>query len=129
MRNAECGMLKCQAFDVVNEGKAPHRFATFSVQHSAFIVLFFFALFLLPIQHLTAAGNLDLFYHPYTVEPDTTKMIYPIPVNTGNPLQDLNNNSPFYLSDPSNFETEIIYDPLTGQYTFKRRIGQFYYDG
>ena len=128
MRNAECGMRKCEAFDVVNEGKAQHRFATFSIQHSAFIILFFFALFLLPAQHLTAANNYDIFYNPYTVEPDTTKMIYPIPVNTGNPLLDLNNKSPFYLNDPDNFETEIIYDPLTGQYTFKRRIGQFYYD-
>ena len=70
----------------------------------------------------------DIFFHPYEVEPDTTKVIYPIPVNTGNPLEDLNNQSPLYLNDPDNFTTEIIYDPLTGQYTFKRRIGQFYYD-
>ncbi|MBQ5495553.1 MAG: hypothetical protein IIT76_10205, partial [Prevotella sp.] len=78
---------------------------------------------------MSAANNYDIFYpNPYVVEPDTTKVIYPIPVNTGNPLEDLNNQSPFYLSDPDNFETEIIYDPLTGQYTFKRRIGQFYYD-
>ena len=70
----------------------------------------------------------DIFFHPYEVEPDTTKVIYPIPVNTGNPLEDLNNQSPLYLNDPDNYSTEIIYDPLTGQYTFKRRIGQFYYD-
>ena len=71
----------------------------------------------------------DIFYpNPYTVEPDSTKVIFPIPINTGNPLQDLNNQSPLYLSDPDNFQTEIIYDPLTGQYTFKRRIGDFYYD-
>jgi len=75
------------------------------------------------------AGNYDIFYpSPFAVEPDTTKVIYPIPVNTGNPLQDLNNQSPLYLNDPDNFTTEIIYDPLTGQYTFKRRIGDFYYD-
>ena len=73
-------------------------------------------------------GTYDIFFHPYEVEPDTTKVIYPIPVPTGNPFDDLNNKSPLYLSDPDNFETEIIYDPLTGQYTFKRRIGQFYYD-
>ena len=103
--------------------------STFSIQHSAFIILFFLALFISPALSLTAASDYDLFYrNPYAVEPDTTKMIYPIPVNTGNPLQDLNNQSPLYLSDPDNFSTEIIYDPLTGQYTFKRRIGQFYYD-
>ena len=73
-------------------------------------------------------GTYDIFFHPYEVEPDTTKVIYPIPVPTGNPFDDLNNKSPLYLSDPDNFETEIIYDPVTGQYTFKRRIGQFYYD-
>ena len=86
-------------------------------------------LFALFFARTASAGVYDIFYpNPYDVEPDTTKVIYPIPVSTGNPLEDLNNKSPFYLSDPDNFETEIIYDPLTGQYTFKRRIGQFYYD-
>ena len=76
-----------------------------------------------------SAGVYDIFYTaPYTVEPDTTKMVYPIPVSTGDPMQDLYNQSPLYLNDPDNFSTEIIYDPVTGQYTFKRRIGDFYYD-
>ncbi len=120
MRNAECRMQ--------NLGKAQRRFASFCIQHSSFLILIF-ALSILPVHFLSAANNYDIFYpNPYVVEPDTTKVIYPIPVNTGNPLEDLNNQSPFYLSDPDNFETEIIYDPLTGQYTFKRRIGQFYYD-
>ena len=120
MRNTECRMQ--------NLGKAQRRFASFCIQHSSFLILIF-ALSILPVHFLSAANNYDIFYpNPYVVEPDTTKVIYPIPVNTGNPLEDLNNQSPFYLSDPDNFETEIIYDPLTGQYTFKRRIGQFYYD-
>ena len=85
-------------------------------------------LFVLFFARTASAGVYDIFFHPYEVEPDTTKVIYPIPVNTGNPLEDLNNKSPLYLNDPDNFNTEIIYDPLTGQYTFKRRIGQFYYD-
>ena len=67
-----------------------------------------------------------LYTHP--VEPDTNKLVYPIPVGTGNPMEDMYNKSPFYLSDPQNFDTEIIYDPVTGQYTFKRRVGDFYYD-
>ena len=119
MQNAKCKMR--------NEDKPPYRIPTFNIQHSAFIILFL-ALFIYPSLRLDAADNIDLFYHPYTVEPDTSKMVYPIPISTGNPFLDLNNKSPFYLSDPDNFETEIIYDPLTGQYTFKRRIGQFYYD-
>jgi hypothetical protein len=86
-------------------------------------------LFALLFSRTAMADNYDFFYHsPYIVEPDTTKVIFPIPVNTGNPLQDLNNQSPLYLSDPDNFQTEIIYDPVTRQYTFKRRIGEFYYD-
>ncbi len=117
-----------------NESKALRRIVTmtpsntsyFSIQHSAFLILFLLALFLSPA--LTAANDYDIFYNPYTVEPDTTKVIYPIPVSTGNPIEDLHNQSPLYLSDPENFTTEIIYDPLTGQYTFKRRIGEFYYD-
>ncbi len=87
---------------------------------------------LLPFARLTAADLLPLplpyTYDPYTVEPDTTKIIYPIPTTTGNPIQDLNKQSPLYLNDPANYSTEIIYDPVTHQYTFKRRIGDFYYD-
>ena len=126
MRNAELGMR--------NEGKALRRIVTltpsntsyFSIQHSAFLIFFLLALFLSPA--LTAANDYNIFYNPYAVEPDTTKVIYPIPVSTGNPIEDLHNQSPLYLNDPDNFTTEIIYDPLTGQYTFKRRIGEFYYD-
>ena len=110
MRNAECGMWN-------------------AIRQSSFRILFFFAIFLSSALRLTAAESYDIFYpNPYTVEPDSTKVIFPIPVSTGNPLEDLNNQSPLYLSDPDNFQTEIIYDPLTGQYTFKRRVGQFYYD-
>ena len=110
MRNAECGM-------------------PFIIHHSSFTILFLLAFTLFSALRLTAAESYDIFYHsPYIVEPDTTKVIYPIPVNTGNPIEDLNNQSPLYLNDPSNYQTEIIYDPLTRQYTFKRRIGDFYYD-
>ena len=103
--------------------------SAFNIHHSSFTILFLLAFTLFSALRLTAAESYDIFYpNPYAVEPDTTKVIFPIPVNTGNPLQDLNNKSPLYLSDPDNFQTEIIYDPLTGQYTFKRRIGEFYYD-
>lgn len=89
------------------------------------LLLMLFALF---FARTASAGSYDIFYNPYPVEPDTTKLVFPIPIGTGNPMEDLNNQSPLYLSDPSNFSTEIIYDPLTGQYTFKRRVGEFYYD-
>ena len=124
----------------MRECKALRRIATFSIdyiecfafQHSAFPILLLLALFLL-LGHRSSAAELLSYplpyaYAPFPVEPDSNKVIYPIPVNTGNPIEDLNNQSPLYLSDPSNFSTEIIYDPLTRQYTFKRRIGDFYYD-
>ena len=124
MQNAEFGTL--------NESKNQRRIATFSIQHPIFIILLFLTLFLSLGQRLSAAELLNyplpFAYQYYPVEPDTSKVIYPIPVNSGNPLEDLNNQSPLYLNDPSNFTTEIIYDPLTRQYTFKRRIGDFYYD-
>ena len=117
MRNAESGM----SFIIQH--------SSFSIHHSAFLILLFLTFTLFSALRLTASESYDIFYTaPYLVEPDTTKVVYPIPVPTGDPMQDLYNQSPLYLSDPDNFSTEIIYDPLTGQYTFKRRIGEFYYD-
>ena len=100
--------------------------------NSAFIIILIFA-FLATLPLRLSAAKLSEYplpysYAPFPVEPDSNKVIYPIPVNSGNPIEDLRNQSPLYLSDPSNFTTEIIYDPLTRQYTFKRRIGDFYYD-
>ena len=74
-------------------------------------------------QHKYSSPYLLGFYD----EPDSTKVIYPIPAS-GSPTENLFNKSPLYLNDPSNIVEEIIYDPLTGQYTFKRRIGDFYFD-
>ena len=84
----------------------------------------------LPFTRTVAAIYDSPFLHQfdYLVEPDTTKLIYPVPTPSGNPMEDLYNQSPLYLNDPTNFNTEIIYDPVTRQYTFKRRIGDFYYD-
>ncbi len=95
------------------------------------LLLFSFATLFFPFFQESKADQ--RFYNsPYlfknVVEPDSTKLIYPIPVDHGNPLENLYNQSPFYLSNPSNLTQEIIYDPITRQYTFKKRIGDFYYD-
>ena len=58
---------------------------------------------------------------------DTTQLIYPIPVDHGDPNERLYNQSPLYFKDPSNITHEVIYDPITGQYTFKNKIGDFEY--
>lgn len=96
-----------------------------------YIILFLFAVMIaLPFARTSAAHYDSPFLHQYDnpVEPDSTKLIYPVPTQTGNPMEDLYNQSPLYLNDPQNINTEIIYDPVTRQYTFKRRIGDFYYD-
>ena len=36
-------------------------------------------------------------------------------------------NSPINLADPSNLQTEIIYNPTTGQYEIYQKIGSLYY--
>ena len=84
----------------------------------------------LPFAQTSAARYDSPYLHRYDnpVEPDTTKLIYPVPTFSNNPMENLYNQSPLYLKDPQNFSTEVIYDPLTRQYTFKRRIGDFYYD-
>ncbi len=68
------------------------------------------------------------YFYTLPVEPDSTKLVYPIPVATGNPMDDLYNQSPLYLKDPANMNTEIFYDPVTKQYTFKKKVGDFFYD-
>ena len=63
----------------------------------------------------------------FAQQPEHNQLVYPIPENTGDPTQQLYNQSPLYLSDPSNITHEVIYDPATGQYTFKHKIGDFEY--
>ena len=58
---------------------------------------------------------------------DTTKLIYPIPYDDGNPFNYDKNQSGFYLKEPDNISREIVYDPITGQYTFYSKIGDFMY--
>ena len=68
----------------------------------------------LPLIGLLASNTGDIPsykpYYPVEVEPDTTKVIYPIPVNTGNPTNDLYNQSPLYLKDPEN-KNHLIVNP------------------
>jgi cell surface protein SprA len=60
--------------------------------------------------------------------PDTTvKIPYPIPVDDGSPQYQMDNNSPLYLNDPPNIQREIVYDPVTKQYNFVSKVGDFTY--
>jgi cell surface protein SprA len=78
----------------------------------------------LPLLNL-ADKQMDLQVSPQT--PDTTVMPYPVPVDDGDPNHQLNNSSPLYLKDPPNIKREIVYDPLTGQYNFVSKVGDFTY--
>ena len=78
-------------------------------------------------RYITVIALLAFLIPSFGQQPDTTQLIYPIPVDNGNPLDRLYNQSPLYLHDPSNITQEIIYDPITGQYTFKNKIGDFEY--
>ncbi len=64
-----------------------------------------------------------------TDQADTThiNLIYPFEDNTGNPYLDGQNSSPLFLSDPSNINREIIYNPVTNTYEFQSKIGEFNY--
>ncbi len=56
---------------------------------------------------------------------DTIKDVnlpYPIPEDNVNPTQN-KDNSPLYGEDPSEIQTEVIYDPETDEYIFVRKLG------
>jgi len=56
-------------------------------------------------------------------EPDTNTVIYPIPNGESTPNDDIYNQSPLYLNTPPNVTREVIYDPVTGLYTFYDKVG------
>ena len=90
MRNAESGMRNQECH------------SSFSIRHSAFLILLFLTFTLFSALRLTASESYDIFYTaPYLVEPDTTKVVYPIPVPTGDPMQDLYNQSPSTSATPT----------------------------
>ncbi len=72
------------------------------------------------------------FYFPYNPEgEDSTKskkdsLKFPITDRIGTKAGDKKGKQ-FDLNDPSNLETEYEYDPKTGQYTVKEKIGESYY--
>lgn len=68
-----------------------------------------------------------LAYQEQTQNPDTIpNPIYPIPVDDGNPNYQ-QNQSPLYLQDPPNIVRQIEYDPVSRQYIFTSKVGDFSY--
>lgn len=54
------------------------------------------------------------------------ELVYPIPRDNGNPFEQ-GNQSGLYFQDPPNITRSIEYDPVTGQYVFVNKIGDFTY--
>ncbi|MBU2557189.1 MAG: cell surface protein SprA [Bacteroidetes bacterium] len=96
------------------------------------ILIGFFLLAAFCTQQSAKASEPDLEFMalllPVEQLPDTTvKIPYPIPVDDGSPQYQMDNNSPLYLNDPPNIQREIVYDPVTKQYNFVSKVGDFTY--
>jgi len=57
---------------------------------------------------------------------DTT-LHYPFTDKGSYPFSSSSLNSPLYLQNPSNINSQVIYDPLTRQYLFSETIGSWNY--
>jgi cell surface protein SprA len=67
-------------------------------------------------------------FNAFAPPPDTIPQpIYPIPKDDGSPNSQLESTSPLFLSDPPNIKREVVYDPVTRQYVFLNKIGDFTY--
>ncbi len=86
---------------------------------------------LLGVAMNSAAGNFDLSGKPAFLSviqtPDTNKVIYPVPVDKGSPDYQFINQSPLFLKDPPNIKRTIVFDPISNQYIFTNKIGDFSY--
>ena len=78
-------------------------------------------------RHIILFFLLAFLISGFAQQPQNNQLIYPIPENQGDPMEQLYNQSPLYLNEPSNITHEVIYDPATGLYTFKHKIGDFEY--
>ena len=58
---------------------------------------------------------------------DTNNLHFNFNDNDNYDILDNKPNSPLYLKNPSNIKTEVVYDPVTNQYHFKEKIGNFNY--
>ncbi len=58
---------------------------------------------------------------------DTNNLPFDFNDNDNYDILENKSNSPLFLNNPSNIKNEIIYDPVTNQYRFKEKIGNFDY--
>jgi cell surface protein SprA len=59
---------------------------------------------------------------------DTSKIDLPYPINEQEyPFDGTGNTGGLYLNDPDNISTTVVYDPVTNEYVFYKKIGDFNY--
>jgi cell surface protein SprA len=102
-----------------------------NILYSLFIIPLVFFRSLFPANEFvgyskTGLGPDDNYGVKDTIVDDTTKLKYPFKDNT-DPYSKTQRNSPLYLKNPSNITTEYEYNPQTGEYTIKEKVGEIEY--
>ena len=97
------------------------------------IIQFFAAAFILSIAiagSISTKPDYSFLRDKYTMPPDTnpsdTTLPFPFNDNSGNPY-DNQQNGGMYMNDPSNINTDVVYDPETNEYVLKSTIGNLNY--
>ncbi len=57
--------------------------------------------------------------------PDTSELRYPFSLENNYPYPNSGLQSPLYGHQPSNIQNSVTYDPVTKQYSFTRKVGNF----
>ena len=60
---------------------------------------------------------------PRRNEDSGSNLVFPIPQKDGQSIDELRATSPIDLKDPDNIQTSVEYDPVTGHYIFRTKIG------
>ncbi len=63
----------------------------------------------------------------FIVNAQDTTLHYPFTNKSAYPFSSSGLNSPLYLQNPTNINSQVIYDPLTRQYVFSETIGSWNY--
>ena len=70
---------------------------------------------------------LSIVFVPFTEgqsDPDSSGLQFPLKEDPTNPLPGSILQSPLFLENPSNVQTDIVYDPVSNSYVFSEKIGK-----
>ena len=77
----------------------------------------------LPSILLISLGTLQNTFGQTDDEPDTLDVELPFPFEDNDPMPQNNTGGGLYLDNPSNINSTVEYDPVTGNYEFQQTIG------